>query len=240
MAQRHLSAAALTLLLASGNALAQDNDAMAIDDTPHITVVGTAAAEVAPDVAEIRLSVTVEKATPGEAWDACSKLAQDVIDAAKAAGVKPQNIATTHVDLFQDVENTRQPDGTTKRDARGFRATEGLRIRMAELDKIGSMTGALIAKGANTFEGVSFSVAKPAALQDKLRAEAMLNARHQADILAEAASVRLGRLLQVERPDRPAPVRPVVRTTMAGPSTMPVEPGTETLSAEVEATYAIE
>ena len=64
----------------------------------------------------------------------------------------------------------------------------------------------------------------------------MRDARHQAGILADAAGVKLGRLLQVERPDQPA----MARRSGQGDLDLPIEPGTRTLRKAVEATYAIE
>lgn len=227
------------LALASA-ACAQDDDQPSLDDTPHITVTGTAASAVVPDQAEIRVGVSVEKPTAQEAWDEAARRVKDVIDAAKTAGIKPQDIATTGVNLFQEQEMVRRPDGTSRSEPKGFRASHDLRIRVTELERIGSLTGTLIGKGAETFGGVSFSVAHPEPIQDKLRGDAMRDARHQAETFATAAGVKLGRLLSVERPDRAVAVRPQVRARNAGPATMDVEPGTATLSAEVEASWAIE
>ena len=235
--------AALCLLaaaLALSPARAQDDDQPSLDDTPHITVTGTAATAVAPDQAEIRVGVGVERPTAQEAWGEDARRVKDVIDAAKTAGIKPQDIATAGVNLSQDYETVHQPDGTSRSEPKGFRASHELRIRVAELERIGSLTGTLIGKGADTFGGVSFSVAHPEPIQDKLRADALRDARRQAETLAAAAGVKLGRLLSVERPDRQVAVRPVVRARNAGPATMDVEPGTQTLSAEVEASWAIE
>ena len=240
---RFSSFATLSLLIgfafASG-ARAQDDDQPSPDDTPHITVTGTAATAVVPDQAEIRVGVSVERPTAQEAWDEDAKRVKDVIDAAKTAGIKPQDIATAGVNLFQEHEMVRQPDGTSRNEPKGFRASHEMRIRVTQLEQIGSLTGTLIGKGADTFGGVSFSVAHPEPIQDKLRADALRDARHQAETLAVAAGVKLGRLLSVDRPDRSVAVRPVVRARNAGPATMDVEPGTETLSAEVEASWAIE
>ena len=240
---RHPFFAALGLfctLAAATGVCAQDDDGSSLDDTPHITVTGTAATSVVPDQAEIRLGVAVEKPTAQAAWDEDARRVKDVIDAAKFAGVKPQDIATSGVSLFQVNQLVRQPDGTSRDQPQGFRAAHELTIKVAALDSIGALTGTLIGKGADTFGGVSFSVAHPEPLQDKLRGDAMHDARHQAEILAAAAGVKLGRLLSVERPDRQVPVRPFVRARSAGPATMDVEPGTQTLSAEVEASWAIE
>ncbi len=236
------AAAVIATCLVAGCAptpLPKDTDATSIDDTPHITVLGEAVADVTPDTAEIRLGVTTEKPTAAEAWEAVSTLGQVLVDAAKATGVKPQDIGTTRIDLSQRYDTARQPDGTTTNVSRGFQASYMLRVRSSGFDKIGSLTQTLIAKGANSFEGVSFSSTHPEALRDKLRGEAMRDARHQAEILADAAGVKLGALLQVERPDQVgAAVRPLTRSLAA--AAMPVEPGTQTMSAEVEATYAIE
>ena len=188
----------------------------------------------------IRIGVATEKPTAAEAWDADSTLAKGIIDAAKAAGVKPQDIGTTRISMFEETDNVRQPDGTFKRERRGYRASHDLSIRTSAIEKIGSLTQTMIDKGANTFQGVSFSVAGADALRDKLGGDALRNARQKAGVLAEAGGVRLGRLLQVERATNPGAPRPARRNTQVGASTMSVEPGTETLTEEVEATYAIE
>ncbi len=240
---RHVPLAVFGLLAAvafASTAGAQDDDQPSLDDTPHVTVTGTAATAVVPDQAEIRVGVSVEKPTAQEAWDEDARRVKDVIDAAKTAGIKPQDIATAGVNLFQEQESVRRPDGTFHNEPKGFRASHELRIRVTQLEQIGRLTGTLIGKGADTFGGVSFSVAHPEPIQDRLRADALRDARHQAETLAAAAGVKLGRLLSVDRPDRQVSVRPQMRVRAAGPATMDVEPGTETLSAEIEASWAIE
>lgn len=221
-------------------ACAGDDDTPSIDDTPHITVVGTAQARVAPDLAEIRLGVDSQKPTAAEAWSATGSLVRGIVDAAKAAGVKPQDIGSTRLSLYRHYDSVRQPDGSFKQEPQGFDAVHDLSIRSTDLDKIGTLAQSLIDKGANTFQGITFEIAAPDALQDKLYGEALVAAHRRAETIAMAAGVKLGRLLQVERPDRPAPLRPLVRSFAAGAPTMPVEPGTQEVSAEVEATYAIE
>ena len=215
------------------------DDTTAIDDTPHITVVGRAAAQTVPDTFEIRLGVTSEKPTAAAAWEANSALAQALVEAAKAAGVKPQDIGTTRIDLAQQFETARQPDGTTTTAPRGFKASYMLRIRLNEIGKVGTLTQILIEKGANDFEGIGFSSAHPEALLNEVQGEAMRDARHQAETLADAAGVKLGALLQVERPDQNEPAgRPLTRSLAQ--TVAPMEPGMQTISAEVEATYTIQ
>ena len=217
---------------------ADDDDTTAIEDTPHITVVGTATESVTPDEAEIRLGVTADKPTAAEAWKLITQTSQGLVEVAKTAGLSSSDIETTSVQLTQVVENLHQPDGSFKREARGFQASYRLTLKTRELGMVGSLTQSLIDKGANVFDGIGFAVAHPDAHRDTLRADAMRDAHHQAEILAAAAGVKLGALLQVE-PASPPSMRPGSRILSAA-AAPPIEPGSQALSAEIEATYAIE
>ena len=233
-------AVAAVLLLSTGSARAQDDDASSIDDRPHITVLGSATADVAPDTAEVRLGVALDRPTAGEAWNATRVVAAALVDAAKADGVAAFDIATTSVDLAQKFDSVRLPDGSSRNEAHGFHAAYMLRVRLHDFSRIGTLTQTLIGKGANTFEGVSFTTAaKNDAVQDKLWGDAMRDAHRKAQALADAAGVKLGPLLQAERPDQPNAQRPLMRSAVAAPS-MPFAAGAQTLSAEIEATYAID
>ena len=216
---------------------AQDDDAQSLDDIPHITVLGTATATLMPDVARITIGVTTRKPTASEAEKENTAVAQRLVDAAKAAGVAPGDLTTTAIGLSEVNANVRQPDGSFKPEQQGFKATYLLAIDIRDFGKVGPLTQTMIEGGANQFSDVSFWVEHPEATLDRLSTAAMRDARQQAELLAGAAGVKGGRLLQVERPDEINSARRVVRFATGG---APVEPGTRTLTREVEATYAIE
>ena len=238
---------ALALVVASaGLARAQDDDdTPSLDDTPHITIVGRAATEVAPDLATITLGVTNQKPNAKAAADATSAAAQAIVDAAKAQGVKAADIATQAVNLAQTFEDQRDGQGRdTGRKSTGFEASNTISIRIRDLSKAGTLAQSLIDKGANTFDGIAFSVERPQPILDRLAAEAVAAARRQAEMVAQAGGVKLGRVLLIERPGEGPARGPVfaapMRMAAVAQTSMPVEAGVERLAAEMEVTWAID
>lgn len=242
------AAALAALVLLANPAFAQDSDdSSSLDDIPHITIVGTAEAEIPPDLATIMLGVTTEKPSAGAAAAETARKAQAVIDAAKAAGIAPADIATQSVTLAQTFDDIRDKDGHyTGRKPRGFVADNTIAIRVRDLAKAGPLAETLIDKGANRFDGIAFSVEKPQPILDRLVGEAVKNARDQARIAAQAAGAGLGRVLLVERPDQPNGPSPVFGTARLAaakapaPAAMPVEAGTTIYRTEMAVTWALD
>ena len=105
---------ALVMLLC-GTAVAQaqqaDDDGNAIDDRPHITIIGTASTQVVPDLAEISLGVATEKPSAVDASAENARIAQGIIDAAKAQGVEARDIRTQAVTLTQVFDEPHDANG---------------------------------------------------------------------------------------------------------------------------------
>ena len=237
------------MLLAGASAVqAQqaDDDNNAIDDRPHITIIGTASAQVVPDLAEISLGVTIEKPGATEASAENARVAQGIIDAAKAQGIEARDIRTQTVTLTQVYDEIHDANGHfTGRKPRGFSAENTVAVRVHALDKVGALAQSLIGKGATQFNGISFSVEHPEPVQDKLLGEAVRDAKRKAGIAADALGVKLGPVLLIERPGAETGGTPVFNkgrmlAAMAPAPAVPVEAGTETLSSEMEVTWALE
>ena len=233
------------VVVMAGGACAQDDDTNAIDDTPHLTIVGTAVREVAPDLATITLGVSNRRPTAKAAADATAASAQKLVDAAIAQGIADADIQTQSVNLAQAFEDQHDAQGRySGRVPAGFEASNTIAIRIRDLAKAGVLAQDLIDKGANSFDGIAFSVEHPQPILDQLAAEAVTNARRQAEMVAQAAGVKLGRVLLVERPAPESPggrvYAPMARLAAAAPKAMPVEAGTQGLAADMEVTWAID
>jgi uncharacterized protein YggE len=187
-----LCAAVVAILFsgAAGHAQQADDDNNAIDDRPHITIVGTASVQVAPDLAEISLGVTTERPDAVEASAENARIAQAILDAAKAQGVAARDIHTQAVTLTQVFDEIHDANGhVTGRKPRGFSAENTIAIRVRALDKAGALAQSLIGKGATQFNGISFSVDHPEAVRDRLLGDAVRDAKRKAGIAAEALGV---------------------------------------------------
>ncbi len=240
-------ALALALVVAAGTARAQDDDdTPSLDDTPRITVGGSATTEVAPDLATITLGVTGHAPTAKAAAETNATAAQKIVAEAKAEGIDPADIATRSVTLAQTYEDQQDAHGrVTGRTPSGFDASDTIAIRVRDLAKAGPLAQALIDKGANAFDGIAFSVEHPQPILDRLAGEAVANAKRQAATMAQAAGVKLGRVLVIERTSAAPPFgahafAPMAMTRVAAPAPMPVEAGRQALTADVTVSWAID
>ncbi len=220
------------------------------DSTPNITVAGVASEEVAPDRATITLGVVTERPTAAEAGAENARAAQAIVDEMKAQGVEEKNIRTLGVTLepytTEEAEPQPQPRGrpAARRVARGFRARNEMRVTVTGVDKAAALLGRLVDKGANSVEGVTFSVSDDEARMDRLRQQAVKDAERRAKAYVEALGMRLSRVLEIQ-PEQAAPVEPMARVASAQrgggaeAAPVPLEGGLQKLSAHVTVTWAI-
>jgi uncharacterized protein len=237
---------AMLLVVPSAAAQQGDDDTNAIDDTPHLTIIGTAHSEVVPDLAQISLGVTTERPSAVDASAETARIATAIVDAAKAQGVEARDMQTQAILLNQVYDDLHDNNGHyIGRRPRGFSASVTVAIRTRALDKAGALAQSLIEKGATSFNGIGFSVEHPEPIQDRLLAEAVRDARHKAELSVGALGIKLGRVLLIEKPQAPggAPFATYSRmTAMPAPASpaIPVQAGTQTMEADTAVTWALE
>jgi len=87
----------------------------------------------------------------------------------------------------------------------GYQLTEGITVKIRDLNTVGDVISAAIAAGANQAGGVSFTIDD----QDKLRAEAralaITKAIDKAKIIAQQSGLKLGELINVTENTGPMP-----------------------------------
>lgn len=232
---RTAPAVALALLLATPLFVpparaAADDDGTAVDDRPHITVLGTATADIAPDLAVLHVGVASENADAGAAVNAGAATLDAVIATAKAQGVAAADILREATSVIPVAMAGAEGAGTR---SRGFSASLTIQVRCHDPARADALLAALLAKGVNRVNGIEYTLADPEPLVARLTGAAVANARRRAESAAGAAGVRLGPMLQIERPDN-------IETAASGTlrMSMPVLP--RTYVAAVEVTFAIE
>lgn len=215
------------------------------DAVPHMTVTGEAKAEVMPDQADLSLGVRQERKTADAATTATAEAATAVIAAIKAQGVAPGDIHTSFgVSQMFDPKKD-EKDHVVGQTLRGYEASEAISVRVHDIAKVGPLARDLIAKGANSFEGISFSYAKAKQKGRDLDTEAMRDALVQARIYADAVGLKLGRVLQIGEDPAPADGEADLPSRRAPPVygaaiVIPTEPGLQTLRSSVTVIWEIE
>ena len=203
-----------------------------------ITTSGIGRVEAVPDMAMISLGVTHQAKEAGAAMEAASDAVRQVLEKLEAAGIAPRDIQTDNISL-QPVWLRSNNSGETPPRITGFVARNSLSIRVRDLAKLGSILDQVVQDGANTFDGLRFSVAEPDALIAAARAEAVEDAMTRAAQLAEAAGVTLGPIQSIsEQGGMPRPqMMEMASARMA--SDVPVAAGEISLSAQVSIVFAI-
>ena len=200
-----------------------------------ITVSGTGAVTLVPDVARVNLGVTVTKPTVKAARDAAGTAMNAIIASLKAMGIDEKDIKTSGIDLSPQYAN----GSSTK--IVGYQMSEQLQVTVRDLDKAGDVVDTATAKGATNVNGLWFEVSDPAKALDQARADAIAQARTSAQAMAKAAGVTLGTVVSMTdgSAPNPGPYYPMAGAVRLDAAT-PVQPGTQDVQATVTVIFEID
>jgi uncharacterized protein len=210
---------------------------------PSITVTGTASRDVVPDMAILKFSIRAEKPTAPAATDDVAATSKAIVNDLLSQGIEKKNIKSL-LDVSAVYDEDHGPDGRmTKRTLRGYQATVSVALRVNEIDRVHVLARQVIAKGANIFQGIDFSVSPEKSPGDELRGEATRSALRKAKLYTDAAGVHLGGILLIEpdpssdgMADIPRPAMPRNQTVA---KEIPIEPGMQTFETNVRITWEI-
>jgi len=216
-------AAALAAATLSGSA------SSAAAEAGGITVVGTASVSSVPDRAELSFGVESQGRTAKAALAANAAEMRKVIAAVKAAGgtdVKTQSVSLS-------------PRSNEKNEVQAFVAANAVAATIKDLAKAGALIDAAVGAGANQVYGPSLSRGDQSEQYRQALKAAVANARANAQVLAAAANLSLGRVTAiVEGGGAPQPLPYAADKAMALDLT-PIEPGTQQTTANVTVTFSV-
>ena len=224
----------------AASALAACSAAAPAAEQPHtINVTGYGAAYGAPDIATAQIGVETRNADPARAVSANTEKMNAVIAAIKKLGVEDKDIQTTNFSLYaqQNYDANGQPTDIT------YVVTNTVSVTVRDLNKVGEVLGKATAAGANSVNGVSFSVSEAAALEAEARGNAMADAKARAQQLADAAGVALDKPMSIgEYTSMPIPYdgsRQMLAFGVGGGAEVPVSTGEYQVTVQVSVTYLI-
>lgn len=213
---------------------------------PVIRVTGEGRASVAPDLAIVTLGMVRQAPTAREALDAHKKVAAELGEAMRGFEIKPQDLQTANFSIQPQFVYP-QPKANGEQDPPrivGYQVSSQLIVRIRDIASIGQVLDQAVTLGVNSDGAIQFTNDDPSPVMARARAAAMKDAIARATTLAEAAGVKLGRILEIsEQFSQPQPI-PMVRGKMmldaASPAAVPVEAGENDYSANVNAVFAID
>jgi hypothetical protein len=223
------------------NGLAETNQQQTTpgsDENIHtVMVTGNGRVSASPDAAVVQLGVQTEAETAEEALNENNQRVQSLLDAISATGVARDDIQTQSIRLFPRYEF--HEDGT--RTLTGYEASNLIRIRVRELESLGITLDEAVQAGSYTIENIQFEITDPTSLMEQARQLAMENARSKAEQLAALADSDLGAVIRiVESSGAPSPtVQREFSLAAEEASAVPVEPGTQEISVNVQVTWML-
>lgn len=202
----------------------------------QIAVSATGQSYRVPDTATVSAGVVTQASTAGEAMSANARQMNATFNALLQAGISQRNIQTSQLSLQPryDYTDRKAPRIT------GYEARNTVTAKSDNLESVGAMLDALVRAGANNINNVAFSIKEPEAAKSEARAMAIKNARRQAEEMAGAAGVRLGRIISLTESggyNGPRPMMMSARADIA--ESTPVAAGEQALSVTVNITYEI-
>ncbi len=157
---------------------------------PGVITSGDAIVSRKPDLALISVAVESKQASASAAQQDLASKAARLIARAKALGIADKDVNTSGYSVGPNyVPGSGNIDG--------YRAFEQLLLKWHNVDTVGKTLDALVQEGGATQISVGFSLADPKAAQAEARALAIVDGRSRAQAMANAAGVKLGKVLRV-------------------------------------------
>ena len=204
----------------------------------RIEVNGSGETRTSPDTADLDVAIDTQAKTAEEAASSNAALATKVIDALKSMLGDKGKITTGGYSL--NPEYDQRP--SEKPRIIGYAAQNSVTVHTGALELVGALIDSAITAGANRINSLDFTVKDDTKARTEAIAIATRDARAQADALASALGVKLGKVLKATTVSeaRPIPVRMGRAMAMSANVATPVEPGEVKVPATVSLTFEIE
>lgn len=193
----------------------------------------------APDIAMISAGVVTQAPTAAAAMQENASRMAATVAALKSSGVADRDIQTASINLspqYRYAEN-KAPEIT------GYQASNQVSVRFRDIKRAGAILDALVKQGANQINGPVLSVEKADAALDEARVAAIKSARARADLYAQAAGLRVKRIISISEAQSymppPYPV-PMMAARAEKAADTALEPGEQKLSVNVSVSFELE
>ncbi|MCK5588690.1 MAG: SIMPL domain-containing protein [Candidatus Pacebacteria bacterium] len=155
-----------------------------------ITVSGKAERQVVPDTSRISFYVTKKSIDQKEAANYVNKKTKEVVNILKELKIEEKDIKTTNYSL--------QPEyswNNGKRNFTGYRVKQNVTIVIRDLEQVSGVLAKVIEQSVDDLNGPNMFIDKLDDIKEKLRSEAILDAKSKAKKLASELGVNLSKIV---------------------------------------------
>lgn len=244
VARRSLRAAMAGIAFSSvvaASAFAQaPSEAARHEPLPSLVVGASAEIRVAPDRAELAVAVESRARTAAQASSDNARVQSAVLEAIRRQGIAGPQLQTRSMQVSPEYQYPREGGRPT---VTGYVARNEVVVTLSDLAKVGPVIDAALGQGATSISGPRFMLSNPDSARREALDAAVRKAMADAQVMARAAGVRVGRVLEMSTHSgtenfeaaRPA----VMMRASADAVATPIESGTITVQASVQMRVAI-
>lgn len=165
-----------------------------------ISVSKTGTVYVKPDLAVVTVTTTTDAKTASDAINQNRDKSSAVITFLKAQGVLDKYIKTVNYNVSPKYDYSATMDSQIYPPIRqpklvGYTATESLEVKIKQLDKIGDITTGAVTAGASDVSSLNFTVENTDVVKMQARAQAIADARTDAQSIANGLGIKLGKIV---------------------------------------------
>jgi len=164
-----------------------------------LTVTGQATVSIDADYATIEIGAMTRGNTAREAQGENDRIMQDVIGALKELGIQEEDIRTSMFSIYTDqaVEYGLSSGAPVMPP---YVVTNMIYVTIRDIGLLSGVIDAAADKGANNVYSLTFQASENTEATQQAITLAVKNARDKAAMLAEAAGITLGELLEIQAP----------------------------------------
>ena len=153
-----------------------------------------------PDTAILNFTVVTRGAQAQEASQANAKAAESFLTAIKKTLGKEDKVQTLEFrvfPVFRKIDTTKGKQKIRTDEIAGYRAYHRFKVELKDLGKIGQVSDTALKNGANKVQGPYFKHSQQEDLQRQAAVKALERARKLADALAQAAGLKVKRVMVI-------------------------------------------
>ena len=203
-----------------------------------MSVNGIGRVTIVPDIATINIGVRSESEIVTDALDGNTAQANAIARVLKELGIEEKDIQTSNFNIYP---SERYDPMTGQVEGRFFVVENTVNVTVRDLSSLGEVLNAVVEAGANSIYGISFNVDDRSAAIAEARELAIAEAKAKAEVIAEAAGVQLGEIINISvyEGSMPTPYYDAKGGAFAAEAEVPIAAGTLTIVMECNLTYAI-
>lgn len=206
-----------------------------------ISVSGMGKVTATPDLAMVTLGVLSQGTTAVDVKNENNDKVNKVIAFIKQQGIDDKDIVTSQFSFYPQQDYT---NGTAK--ITGYQGNQTVTVKVHGVDKsqdvLNKILDGVINSGANQIDGVNLTVEDPSALQEQAQEAAINDAKQKAQKLADAAGLKLGKVVSISENSGgyPGPIPYALDMAKGmGGGGVSVAPSIQTGSQEIDETMSV-